>query len=719
MNTRMMKKIRAGLLGALMTFCLLTCGDMGYKQMDAHAVGDAAEPAITAQPSGGVFTLGSAITPLTVTASVTDGGLLSYQWYEATAAEWDEGEGTPFAGATTAAFSPVTAGEGISQIYVKVTNTNNNVQGAKTSFVKSDLVKIIVNDPVNAVYPAISQEPENGIYEWIAGLDVETIPVTASSSDGGTLSYQWYSVNSYANEGGTAISGANSESYKPSLTAAGTNYYYVVVTNTKTSVSGRNVSSITSNPVMVAALTPNSVITVNTAEKYQYIRGFGGMAVPWGNFPQDSMADYEKMFNPDTGLGYNMLRIMIPCSDTDVEVGLQQYVLGDTTGDKDRSHYYEMVKLVNRYGGYVLASPWSPPAEWKTNGSISGGGSGASAKLLKTHYNDYADYLKKYCKVMYDKGAPVYAVSIQNEPNFSANYDGCEWLDPDMRDFLKQVGRFTNGVKGFGGGKEISRVLIMNGESANTPAINNSALDDPESRAVIDVLARHNYGNNTENIYVKAKGYGLEVWMTEHNVNGGNEASYPNDSTYNYIWKFMNDVDWTIRGNNENAFVWWSLKRFYSMIGDGQYGTVDGAILPRGYGLAHYAKFATGNTRIAVSVTGTAADGTALTAGSNFNYSTFSNYDNTSARASAFVSEDGNTISLVLFTPRTSGNGGGLDLGTVKIKLPDGFVVAGASAVRTMRNSFFKSESVSVFKDKNAAFISLPVGQIVSVKFTK
>jgi len=382
-------------------------------------------------------------------------------------------------------------------------------------------------------------------------------------------------------------------------------------------------------------------------------------------------------------------------------------------GGGNRPFYYEGVKLVNKYGGYVLASPWSPPPKWKTNGTKNGGG-----RLYTTNYQDYANYLKAYCQHMLDHDAPVYAVSIQNEPNFMASYDGCEWTQIEMRDFFKQVGHFTDGVTGWGGGAATPVVLTMNGESANNPNINDAAMNDSESRSVIDLLGRHTYGD-AQTRYAKALDVApkKEVWMTEHNINGGNALSYPNDSTWNYVWVFMNDVDLDIRLNDESAFVWWALKRFYSIIGEGQYGTVEGAILPRGYGLSHYAKFAKEMWRCGVVVQGKTANGTDIST-TYVNNGTL-NRNGTDVKITAFVSEDGNTISLVMFTPTANNGTGGVDMGTVKIQLPQGFIVKTAAAMRSTAAVKAKKEDVVLSADKNSAFIVLPRSNIVSVKFTR
>jgi len=452
----------------------------------------------------------------------------------------------------------------------------------------------------------------------------------------------------------------------------------------------------------------NVVITVDVDTRHQYVRGFGGMEVGWGSFPRTTARDTELLFNPDTGLGLNILRIMIMPSNTDINVTMKALISGD------RPDYYNNVKIANKYGGYVLASPWSPPKEWKTNNDLKGNG-----RLQTKFYQDYADYLKAFALNMSENGAPIYAVSIQNEPNYEVSYDGCLWSPAEMRNFFSQVGRFTEGVKGFGGGKQIPSVLTMNGESMSNPNINDAALNSPETRAVIDIIGRHTYSDRL-NRYAKALDHPTdpkEVWMTEHNINSGNTSGYPNDSTWNYVWKILNDIDLSIRLNDESAFIWWAAKRFYGLMGDGQYGTKDGELLPRGYAMSHYAKFARDVYRVGITAKGKIPDGSNIST-ANFN-SYADNIDGTTARVTAFVSPDGNTISLVMFTPTDIHGNGGVDMGKIKIQLPSDFKIGKAAAMRTSENNFAKWENVEIGEDKTSAAVNLPRGHILSVRFTR
>jgi hypothetical protein len=288
-----------------------------------------------------------------------------------------------------------------------------------------------------------------------------------------------------------------------------------------------------------------------------------------------------------------------------------------------------------------------------------------------------------------------------------------------MKNFFSQVGHFTDGVKGFGGGKEIPSVRTMNGESANHPNINDAALNSAESRAVIDIVGRHTYGDRL-NRYARALDHPTdpkEVWMTEHLYNSGNANGYPNDSTWAYVWKILNDIDLSIRINHESAFIWWAAKRFYGLMGDGQFNTDDGELLPRGYAMSHYAKFARDTYRVGITANGKTRDGSKIST-ANFN-SNIDNPDGTTAKVTAFVSPDGNTISLVMFTPMYFGGTGGVDMGKIKIQLPVDFAIGKATAMRTSENNYAKWEEVEICEDKTSAIVNLPQGHILSVKFTK
>ncbi|MFV8465401.1 T9SS sorting signal type C domain-containing protein [Flavobacterium sp. LB1P62] len=89
-------------------------------------------------------------------------------------------------------------------------------------------------------------------------------PISVSAY-GSSLTYQWYSNIGASNSGGSLISGATSNSYTPSSTTGGTQYYYCVINSScvvpvKTAVSG----AFTVNLNSAVATSSSPVLCVNT-----------------------------------------------------------------------------------------------------------------------------------------------------------------------------------------------------------------------------------------------------------------------------------------------------------------------------------------------------------------------------------------------------------------------------------------------------------------------
>ena len=82
--------------------------------------------------------------------------------------------------------------------------------------------------------------------------------VAAYVTDGGTLSYQWFSITANNNTSGASEENATSNSYTPSTTTAGTVYYYA-----NNSVNGIKTAIARSN---TATFTVTSVTSVETPD---------------------------------------------------------------------------------------------------------------------------------------------------------------------------------------------------------------------------------------------------------------------------------------------------------------------------------------------------------------------------------------------------------------------------------------------------------------------
>ena len=280
-KARLKAPLFAGLALALLTAVLVvSCPP------DVYVI-NAQQPRITVQPANESWNVSSANNfSLSITAAVTDGGTLSYQWYKNTS---NSTTGGTVIGTTNPLSLAKTdyAANGAYYFYVVVTNTiaDNGDGGVKTATAKSAAATVTVSGntsapvtPVNAAAPTISAQPAGATWNVNTNpADLSSInpKVTASVSDGGTLSYQWYRNATNSTTGGTLISGQTGATL--SLTAIrsayvsadgstassnGTRYVYVVVTNTNNNATGNKTAATTSS---AAAIVMQGIIPFGSA----------------------------------------------------------------------------------------------------------------------------------------------------------------------------------------------------------------------------------------------------------------------------------------------------------------------------------------------------------------------------------------------------------------------------------------------------------------------
>ncbi|MBN1654722.1 MAG: glycoside hydrolase family 5 [Deltaproteobacteria bacterium] len=292
-------------------------------------------------------------------------------------------------------------------------------------------------------------------------------------------------------------------------------------------------------------------------------------------------------------LGLSLLRTII-----DPDSNRWSYAVANLTEAKS---YGEHVRIV--------ASPWSPPANMKSNNSTKDGGS-----LLAQYYDNYAVHLNSYVQYMAAQGVTIDVVSIQNEPDWSPDYDGCEWTGEQFRVFLSENAAAINGPK------------LMIAESLQfTRGFTDPSLNDSIVVNNFDIVGGHLYGAETAGKFVAyplAEQKGKRIWMTEwliHDADGSGSNIW-GDGSNQAVWDETLDeviryVDRSMQ-INWSAFIWWWGRRFYSFVGDGEaaFGTIKGQVLKRGYAFSQYAKFVRpGYTRVRTA-TDSAVSGLSATA---------------------------------------------------------------------------------------------------------
>jgi glucuronoarabinoxylan endo-1,4-beta-xylanase len=250
-------------------------------------------------------------------------------------------------------------------------------------------------------------------------------------------------------------------------------------------------------------------VTINLSANKQVIKGFGASSAWCGTISATVMDALYKT------LGYTILRVRI-------EEGI-----GDAWSSGNFSSWAAELanaKKAVANGAIVFASPWNPPASMKSGG-----------KLNTSKYADYANYLKAYAKYFSDNGAPLYAVSLQNEPDYASAWTA--WTATDLLNFLKEQGATLS-----------SACKIMMPESFQfRHPMSDPSLNDATVASYISIIGGHLYGAGLAD-YPLAKSLGKELWETEH---------YFDDDNISNVMALAKEIHDCMVTASMNAYVYW------------------------------------------------------------------------------------------------------------------------------------------------------------------
>ncbi|WKL49755.1 T9SS type A sorting domain-containing protein [Flavobacterium pectinovorum] len=331
----------------------------------------------------------------------------------------------------------------------------------------------------------------------------------------------------------------------------------------------------------------NAKVQIDKNKTYQKVTGFGGFVCsPQFGYNYMSVDEIKKMWGTNSEAGYNIMRLYIP-------------------GESNWATTLATAKLAkNDLGLKIFASPWTMPAEWKTNNSevavyTDENGVKQVGYLKEEHYEDYALYLNRYVTYLSDNGVELDYISIQNEPDEMATYQGCIWTPVQIAAFVKNYGHLIN-------------CKVIAPESVGYSDAFSNAFLDADVMNNFEVYGVHQYGG-IQSKYKQFQNYNKEIWMTEYLINWNSGGTVRDFNWGIDAFSFANSVNDALLGN-VNAWIHYSAKRYYALMGDGTNGTVSGEITKRGHILSQYAKFTTGTTR----VESTWSDATAQLKGSSY-----------------------------------------------------------------------------------------------------
>ena len=398
-----------------------------------------------------------------------------------------------------------------------------------------------------------------------------------------------------------------------------------------------------------AVVTSGSLYIQTTPTKYQKIDGFGGTGMngQWADvYTQEKV---NLLWGQGDGqVGLNIMRLRISPDESSWNRTVPEY-----------SNPVRWARKTNP-NLLVFSTPWTPPVQFKKDGFTApyqnsfgtwvyplvrskwGGNSSSGSTILDDKMSDFADYLERYRAAMEKAGASIDIISIQNECDYTpteggstATYESCIYTPQQMAAMLKAARAAIDpkckimGPETFGWGQKNYNTTLL----GITDATNNT-----------DIYGNHFYGSNdvsfSKNIYDKGKPH----WMTEYLVDYGKDYDGYGYGSYGGEFKFEYRMIENIEIAMQNYYTGYV---YYNMLDDffaSNHGGSSTQLWKRAWVFSHYAKYATGKTRINATKNGFAA--IPQPNGQTINYDKL-------IGGSSYISDDGNTITVFVLNPQS------------------------------------------------------------------
>jgi glucuronoarabinoxylan endo-1,4-beta-xylanase len=282
-----------------------------------------------------------------------------------------------------------------------------------------------------------------------------------------------------------------------------------------------------------SALAQSATVTVSSQK--QLIRGIGGMShTAWAG--DLTAAERTLAFgNGDGQLGFSALRI--PVSD----------------GAPDSANVATAQAAVAA-GAIVFATPWN-----------------AAGAMDSSQFSAYATHLNGFVTYMKNQGVDLYAISVQNEPDYGSQGGWRTWTAAQCHDFV------------LGYGSTITTKLISCESYNYAKSYYDPILDDSAALANVSVLGTHLYGTPVSSYpypLFDTNGGGKERWMTEHYTDSTTDAnSWPN------ALGVATELHHAMVDGQFDLYTWWYIVRSYGPI------YTDGTVSKRGWCMAQFSKF--------------------------------------------------------------------------------------------------------------------------------
>ncbi|HEY0306755.1 MAG TPA: Ig-like domain repeat protein [Acidobacteriaceae bacterium] len=385
-----------------------------------------------------------------------------------------------------------------------------------------------------------------------------TVALTATISSGGGIPTGSITFLDGSTILGTAtIATGGTATYALTSFAAGTSH-----TLTASYAGTSSFAASTSSPVVltIASAPPPSSINAHASFTFntpnQVISGFGAAEAFYLNYldqhPNKS-AIYKALFDPSTGLGLTYLRI-------------QNLYRGSSASgfDVDTPLVVNAANAAHGTPLTLLMSSWSPPASLKSNSSTSGcissGGvcTGTPGTLALANgsydYAGFANYWLNSLSAYAAQGVVPAYISIQNEPDFTATYDGCRFNPTEATyngtNYASYASAFDAVYQKL---QTISAPPKMVGPetlSSSTSFLNIAAQIKPSQ---ISAYAHHLYNVSYNSSNPDANIAPLTTLNQAYPTAAKFETEYYAAPGFNTAWNIHNALTYA----NDNAYIYW------------------------------------------------------------------------------------------------------------------------------------------------------------------
>lgn len=308
-------------------------------------------------------------------------------------------------------------------------------------------------------------------------------------------------------------------------------------------------------------------VTIDLSTVYQEIDGFGAFMGSGGNDPDTiiSLAEDIGMSMARFGVIGGGFEEINDNSDPNI-INLEAY----NPSALSISNMKRIAPFVDKF----IVTFWSPAGWMKLNKWENGvEGYATDNKLDPKYYEEYAEEVVAMIQVVKrETGKDIYAVGLQNEPQFNEPYPSCQVNPGEFRDIIKVVGARLD-AEGLG------NVKLFWAEALPAQGSIKAYIDvvkaDPVAAAYADIVAIHNYDADGASV----GGAGCDYWNNIFNWAQAGNNQYKTWMTETSGHK----DDWsgamTLAGNifnalecgNASAWVFWS---FSVSEGSPEYGLV-------------------------------------------------------------------------------------------------------------------------------------------------